>query len=152
MRLDVLRQKDETNQSAVARCLILLIFNLIVLYFDLILTKRDEKHLSYLSPEVKRRLQEVILQRKRKEAASSMGNLQVIIQNNQTEEQTNKENKQNSQTNKQTKLNIYGQSSSDNTKQTTKQSGLMFRLVFLFHQYPLLPRPSWERFPLALIC
>ena len=101
MRLDVLRQKDETNQSAVARCLILLIFNLIVLYFDLILTKRDEKHLSFLSPEVKRRLQEVILQRKRKEAASSMGNLQVIIQNNQTEEQTNKENKQNSQTNKQ---------------------------------------------------
>ena len=134
MRLDVLRQKDETNQSAVARCLILLIFNLIV-HFDLILTKRDEKRLSFLSPEVKRRLQEVILQRKRKEAASSMGNLQVIIQNNQTEEQTKL-------TNKQTKLNIYGQSSSDNAKQTTKQSGLIFRLVFLFHQYPLLPRPS----------
>jgi len=49
VRLDVLRQKDETNQSAVA------------------------------SPEVKRRLQEVILQRKRKEAASSMGNLQACI-------------------------------------------------------------------------
>ena len=88
VRLDVLRQKDETNQSAVARCLILLFFNLSALYFDLILTKRDEN--SFFSPEVKRRLQEVILQRKRKEAASSMGNLQVMIQN-----KTRRSNKQN---------------------------------------------------------
>ena len=35
------------------------------------------KNINIFSPEVKRRLQEVILQRKRKEAASSMGNLQV---------------------------------------------------------------------------
>ena len=46
-RLEVLKQKDKTTESAVA------------------------------SPEVKRRLQEVILQRKRREAAASMGNLQV---------------------------------------------------------------------------
>lgn len=48
-RLDVLKQKDKTCESAVA------------------------------SPEVKRRLQEVILQRKRREAAASMGNLQIGI-------------------------------------------------------------------------
>ena len=47
-RLDVLKQKDKTSESAVA------------------------------SPEVKRRLQEVILQRKRREAAS-MGNLQICV-------------------------------------------------------------------------
>ena len=46
-RLEVLKQKDKTTESAVA------------------------------SPEVKRRLQEVILQRKRREAAASLGNLQV---------------------------------------------------------------------------
>ena len=48
-RLDVLKQKDKTSESAVA------------------------------SPEVKRRLQEVILQRKRREAAASMGNLQMCV-------------------------------------------------------------------------
>ena len=48
-RLDVLKQKDKTTESAVA------------------------------SPEVKRRLQEVILQRKRREAAASMGNLQICV-------------------------------------------------------------------------
>ena len=48
-RLDVLKQKDKTTQSAVA------------------------------SPEVKRRLQEVILQRKRREAAASLGNLQICV-------------------------------------------------------------------------
>ena len=69
----------------------------------------------------------------------------------QSNRRTNKQGEQTKLTNKQTKLNIYGQSSSDNTKQTTKQSGLIFRLVFLFHQYPLLPRHSWERFPYALI-
>lgn len=49
LRIETLRQKDEMCQSAVA------------------------------SPEVKRRLQEVILQRKRKEAAASMGNLRTGI-------------------------------------------------------------------------
>ena len=48
-RLDALKTKDKTSESAVA------------------------------SPEVKRRLQEVILQRKRREAAASMGNLQTGI-------------------------------------------------------------------------
>merc|ERR1719195_1931998 len=48
-RLDILKQKDKTSESAVA------------------------------SPEVKRRLQEVILQRKRREAAASMGNLQMCV-------------------------------------------------------------------------
>ena len=48
-RLDVLKQKNKTTESAVA------------------------------SPEVKRRLQEVILQRKRREAAASMGNLQICV-------------------------------------------------------------------------
>ena len=48
-RLDALKAKDKTSESAVA------------------------------SPEVKRRLQEVILQRKRREAAASMGNLQTGI-------------------------------------------------------------------------
>lgn len=49
IRIESLRQKDEISQSAVA------------------------------SPEVKRRLQEVILERKRKEAAASMGNLKLGI-------------------------------------------------------------------------
>ncbi|XP_023329564.1 uncharacterized protein LOC111702186 [Eurytemora carolleeae] len=48
-RIESLKLKDETCQSAVA------------------------------SPEVKRRLQEVILQRKRKDAAASMGNLKIGI-------------------------------------------------------------------------